>query len=479
MGNRNNIDENDRYFIHIQFIGQGLAQFKKKILSCKILNYIKNYWKFEYLEKNPSNSNQILSNKEQIDKYFDILEKKKIQQIFNQKEVLIIKVKNIFDPEINYIFNKMNKLEEIYFMPILLILYEGESEKKNENKFLTDKYGKIELNLIKKEESEKKNENKFLNTDEYENIEPRLIKKEKYSEDPIILEEKIAPILLRFCSIHNELGDKFTINNKEDFDLTTINYPFNLNIACIGQIGKGKSTGVNAILREYKAKESCKGTTETKFLTYYQVDNKPIRILDIPGFENENSIKNAIEKFKFCREKLNKMKDNLHIILYFFQFNDKRAFTDLEYLMLDEILKHKGSKIIYVFTHSKPDLVEKNKKKEIQKINSGIINLFNEKKKNNKIIDDDNDTQYENKSLISNIIEDNNIYKDLMATLDNTIFLNFHKDQQMGFEPFGEKELFKKICDFFVESDDYKNSNINLNQKIIEERAEKLRKEAE
>ena len=30
------------------------------------------------------------------------------------------------------------------------------------------------------------------------------------------LEEKIAPILLRFCSIHNELGDRFTVGEGEN-----------------------------------------------------------------------------------------------------------------------------------------------------------------------------------------------------------------------------------------------------------------------
>ena len=49
-------------------------------------------------------------------------------------------------------------------------------------------------------------------------------------------------------------------------------------------------------------------------MTFYKVDDKPIRIIDIPGFEDEKSVKEAIEKFKECEEKINKIKDNLHII---------------------------------------------------------------------------------------------------------------------------------------------------------------------
>ena len=115
------------------------------------------------------------------------------------------------------------------------------------------------------------------------------------------MEEEIYPILLILCSIHNELGDIFSVgkgNNEDSYDLIEKNFPFNMNIACIGRFGQGKSTGVNALLQEYKVKESNKGSSQTKNLTFYQVKNHPIRILDIPGFENDQTVIDAIEKLK-------------------------------------------------------------------------------------------------------------------------------------------------------------------------------------
>ncbi len=162
-------------------------------------------------------------------------------------------------------------------------------------------------------------------------------------------------ILYRFCSIHNELEDRFTIgkgNFKEDIDLIENYFPFNVNIACIGRFRQGKSTGVNEILKEYKAKESNMGTTQTKSLTYYQVSNKPVRVLDIPGFENEKTVQDAVVKFKQCGEKINKIRDNLHVVLYFVSFKENSSFLELEYPMFEELSKHKNSKIIYVITHS-------------------------------------------------------------------------------------------------------------------------------
>lgn len=60
--------------------------------------------------------------------------------------------------------------------------------------------------------------------------------------------------------------------------------------------------------------------------------------------------------------------------------------------------------------------------------------------------------ELEKKSLELN----KNIYEKLYASLENIDFVNFHKDEEIG-NSFGNKELFKKIHDFFIKSDDYKN----------------------
>ena len=78
------------------------------------------------------------------------------------------------------------------------------------------------------------------------------------------------------------------------------------------------------------------------------------------------------------------MIDKIHIILYFLNYRDKRAFMEIEYLMLDEILKHESSQIIYVLTHSNPNLTGKKKEEIIERINSGIDGIFENKKKNQK-----------------------------------------------------------------------------------------------
>jgi hypothetical protein len=126
---------------------------------------------------------------------------------------------------------------------------------------------------------------------------------------------------------------------------------------------------------------------------------------------------------------------------------------NLEYQIIQEIIKHKTSKIIYVITHSKQNLNDNDKKRKIRNINQGIGNL----KERNKI-------------------NDNGMLK---ATDDNIVFVNFHKDHTYNIEQFGTKELFQKIYEFFIFSDDFLNSFNNLDPQVIEENALKFRKRAQ
>ena len=421
----NNYDPNQNiFYMHLRFIGLNMDKFYNNLKDSVTLRNIIKFWKIDPLQKTDSSK--------QINAYFDSLQIIKDDQSNKDatlRECLILKVNNTFDPEVNFIVERMNELSSNQYMPLILILT-----------------------------SEHSNKEIVIDTEKYDQVDPRLIFVENYTEDPYVIEEKIVPIILRFCSIHNELGDVFSLDidskTEDKFDLIESAFPFNLNIVCIGRFGQGKSTGVNQILQEYKAKESNKGCSQTKNITYYQVKNKPIRILDIPGFENEKTVQDTVQKFKKYREKLNALQDNIHIILYFLNFKETRTFMELEYPILEEITKHKSAKVIYVMTHS-TSKNPKNKKKVYDRINSGIQGVAR------------------NKPIFDKI-------KMFEATENNVIFVNFHYDEDLEIEPFGKKEFFKKIYDSFVNSENYKKSIEKLtNKKNIEETALKLRAQAQ
>lgn len=429
MGNKTNFSK-DNYYMHVQLIGLNMENFYQEIKKETPQKNIKKFWEFSF-NKNPE------SIEKEINNYFDNLKLKFQNRITDEfRETLIFKIDN-FNPEIDdgkendfktkiieskevdIILTRMNELSQAHYTPFILLLSTDENRLKLE-----------------------------INENDYKNLDPRLIIPSYYNEDPIYIDEIIDPILLRFCSIYNELGDRFTIGKKENkcnYDLIYKYFPFNINIACIGRVGTGKSTGVNRILQEYKAKECSK--RQTKQLTYYQVSDQPVRIFDIPGFENEKTVKHSVEIFKSCSGKINKIKDNLHIILYFFNFLEEIKFSEFEKPMLEEIVKHKKSRIIYIITHSDMNIKSEEKSVFISQINEGVFN----------------------------IIKQNEETDMLEANFNNVVFVNFKLDKV---EPFGVDELFQKIYDFFIESEDYKTSLKELNPEIIKKDAEQLRQTA-
>ena len=413
----------DSFFMNIKIIGSNMDKFYKEIkLSQKS---IKELWNFEPLEKKTTNIQQLNN---YFNKLFNNLDGKKNTKN-NIREVLILKVTNILDIEVNLMIDYMEQLDEVQYMPLVLLLYTVEIEQKLE-----------------------------FDRECYHQIDPRLIFTHRFSDDPEVILKEIDPILLRFCSIHNDLGDRFIIGNPEEnnengIDLIEKYFPFNINIACIGRFRQGKSTGVNEILQEYKAKESSIGCWQTKNLSYYQVKGKPIRVLDIPGFADEETVKLALAKLQECGKKINSLKEKLHIILYFLNGASVETFMNLEAPIIKEIMKHKKSKIIFVVTHSNPNMLDISKIRKIRNINIGIKQVLD----NNKITD-------------------NGMFQ---ADINNVVFVNFHKDYANNFEAFGRKELYKKIYEFFIKSEDFINSFIELSNEAIEENALKLRKQAQ
>ena len=421
MGNLENQTDDD-FKMNICIIGNDIDTFYNIINNKK---GIKNFWTFEKGIGNECNTC--------INNYFLKLEDFK-KNLCTEKirECLLIRVENDSTPEINLILDSMNKLSQTQYMPLVLFLIDNYS---NETKILIDK--------------------------KYKHIDSRLIKLSKFSENKEYIEKEIDPILLRFCSIHNELGDRFTYGigeNAEDIDLIKTYYPFNINICCIGRFGQGKSTGVNSILKEYKAKESTKGCSQTKKLTFYQVNDQPIKILDIPGFVDPESVKSAIDKFKECEKEINKIKDKIHIILYFINFCEERTFMDLEAPILEEIVNCKEAKIIFVMTHSNPNMDDEDKMEKIQNINEGLKGVL----KNSQIFDQTEPGGF------------------LFANQENVAFVNFHDDKITKFKKFGETELFHMIHKFFILSKDYKEfkNNEELNINDLEERVEILKERA-
>lgn len=187
MGNINEKKKDDLY-MHIKMIGSNMKEFYDIYSKSKELENISKFWEVE-----PPNS---IDNTEELNTYFDYLEEKDENE--NIRECLILKINDLKSPLYILMLEKMNELLETYKMPLVLLL--------------TNENIKEISNIVPAK---------------YNNIDERLILIREYQESLNNFEEIITRILLRFCSIHNELGDKFNLGTKvdQDFDLIKNAFP--------------------------------------------------------------------------------------------------------------------------------------------------------------------------------------------------------------------------------------------------------------
>ena len=129
----NNYSNKDSFYMHIKFMGYDMKNFYSNFKNSVSLQNIIKYWKIDPLDN--------IDISEQINTYFEEL--KKIKADENNKDIslrecLILKVNNTFDPKINIIVEKINEIDSLQYVPLVLILTLEYSN--NEIKIDTEKY---------------------------------------------------------------------------------------------------------------------------------------------------------------------------------------------------------------------------------------------------------------------------------------------------------------------------------------------------
>ena len=426
MGNEEENRNPNNFYMSVNMIGKDMQCLLYSLETKRALNTpmtqnqfrytIFDYWDYYYYYEN--------SIEKQIDIIFNKFNKKKGALDLYFREVLIVRAKNKESLEIKKILEKINLINREHYMPLVL--------------FLLDEYDINEFDFFTKKI--------YPNNKLYPKIDPRMIYTQSFTpikiyannilfnkgnEEKIVKQiEKIKNILIRFCSYHNELGDYFQLINSQNiiltYDLIPKKFNFTYNFCCIGRFGKGKSTGVNCLLGEKKAKESRSGTATTKKINYYLVKNSPIKLIDIPGFESKETVNSAVEKFREYGNNINYKKGELTAILYFVKATDERMFAEMEYKMFKEIIKHENTPVIYILTHSSLNI---DKDEIYDMLNTGIKGVL---KKHPEEI-----------GFISE-----KILKKMTANDKNCVFVNFYPEDD---EPiFGVDDFYSKIqklCD--------------------------------
>ena len=392
--------------LNLYYIGDGIISLYEKMENDKKQDKggIEYYWNFFHYTG---------SYEEQLEKAKNLFInrlnnfKKDYTNIF--KEVIIVKLNKKDENKINEILNIFAKEKDVY-CPFIIFL------------------------LDKKENSGKEIESIIPDKEEYY-ISPLKIFTLLFENNESESTKILFSHLLRICSYYNELGDSFEIWNKNRkepifYDLVNSNYPAYINIICLGKTGCGKSTFVNKFFNEKRAKEGGTGKSTTSKLLRYEAVKIPIRIYDIPGFENEETIDIVYKKLN----EMNNDKDKMHLLLYFINIQEETIFYTMEKKILDTIKQNNNNiKIIFILTHCLTNPYSSNfnnvNKKKRKKIESNIEKIINAITNNFGV----------NYSIESNYFKRDSINQ------DNLILVNLIDDYENDIEEFGFDKVMKSI----------------------------------
>ena len=192
--------------------------------------------------------------------------------------------------------------------------------------------------------------------------------------------ELIKLKILKIFSYFFELGDNFIINNKEyKLYKETKEELFPINILLLGKTQVGKSTFINTLLKEKKAKEGGIGIKTTKRKISYHIDETPLIINDIEGFTGEETINKVIDIIKKMHGNLGE--NELNLVIYFIDYNNMYStfFNNNEYLIFNQLTKKlDNTHFLFVCTKAKKD----NDNEILEKIKTSFLKMINEGLKN-------------------------------------------------------------------------------------------------
>mgnify|MGYP002624213728 CR=1 FL=1 len=139
--------------------------------------------------------------------------------------------------------------------------------------------------------------------------------------------EKLFRKINVLFAYYNELGDEFSFidsKGKEIYvNIEEDNISNFINILFLGESGVGKSTFLNLILEEMKSLEGGTGFSSTsQNILVYRKANIPLRLYDVRGIEDDQSLNNYIKILTNFNGNLKKSNDSLNAIFYCIEFKN-------------------------------------------------------------------------------------------------------------------------------------------------------------
>jgi len=298
--------------------------------------------------------------------------------------------------------------------------------------------------FLAKDNQEKDEFNKFLEIDEIQKIDKRNISCFIFNKEKNLIKEKIYKIYNFFY----EKGDVFEFENRK---IKLYKEPketlFYINILTLGKTQVGKSTFINTLLKEKKAREGGDGSSVTSKQMSYHVDNIPLIINDIEGFTGEDTIKNVANKILLMQRNLGEKE--IHLVIYIIDYNGPTYFNENEYSIFEQ-LASKEDITHFIFICSKSP--KEDDEKIVQKIQNTFFKMIKkglekERKARKNLIDVLNYLYYCQKKDIN--------YDEIKTQIDQEKFnsMNFFEKLDLKFENYKEEERNKEMTNTIIQKD--------------------------
>ena len=249
--------------------------------------------------------------------------------------------------------------------------------------------------------------------------------------------EKINNFFIRCMKYYHQIGN-------DEINSSSLN---TFNILLFGRAGVGKSTFINQFMHEKIAKE---GEELLYKITNYIHPKYPIRIIETPGYEDENTVKLIKRHIEILEKEITGSNNYIDIILYFIELCP-RIFFKSEIDLIKWLIEENKTIIFVVNDFKYHKQSDKNKFYENMKVILENIISRIPKNKQDKI---------NKENILNNII-----------IINLQQFIYKYEDENEDIKTiikqcYGMDILFKKIYDLFIEDkisfDEIENTkNIN------------------
>ena len=388
------------------------------------------FWNYFYIQGDYET--QLKEMSEIYSKNLEKFEKDPVNNTF--KEVIIVKMKEKDDAKVEKILDTFASDKKDVYCPFIIFFFDSKGDEFPQVKFDEDIYY----------------------------ISPLKVFSFKFDTLESQSTQDFHKRLFRICSYYNELGDQFLIwpkDSEEPIAYDLINSEFNsyVNIFCLGKTGSGKSTFLNKFFKEKKSKQGGTGKSTTTKIVRFGVDKIPIRIYDIPGFEDDKTIDKVNHKLIQTTSEMTTDKDKIHLILYFINNKDETLIYEMERKIIETLKKNNNDvRIIFVMTHSSIDpYTLKTEKKSKLKRKFDIM-----KDKVNKAINVISAIYGEPYTYNSGYFEQDSIIQ------KNLIFVNLENDYENEIKPFGFDKVIRSIYATITEGNDLTQLS-KINEKLV------------